>query len=202
MAKNESLRERNKHKKINSMLAAALSLFLEKGFDRTSIDEITRNSNVAKGTFYLYFKDKVDIRNKLIITKSSEIIEEAYNHIKDKKYEAREDMIIDFSDYIIDYLAQNQALLRLLHKNISSSLYREVLDEESDDNIIVKILSELQEEFKDVYTQEEFIINLFIILEMLGSVLYSSIIHQEPAEIEIVKPHLYENIRKIVSNLI
>lgn len=200
MAKNESLRERNKHKKINSMLAAALSLFLEKGLDRTSIDEITRNSNVAKGTFYLYFKDKVDIRNKLIITKSSEIIEEAYNHIKDKKYEAREDMIIDFSDYIIDYLAQNQALLRLLHKNISSSLYREVLDEESDDNIIVKILSELQEEFKDVYTQEEFIINLFIILEMLGSVLYSSIIHQEPAEIEIVKPHLYENIRKIVSN--
>lgn len=200
MASNKSLREKNKHKKINSMLKSALNLFLEKGFDNTSIDEITRKSNVAKGTFYLYFKDKVDIRNKIIIDKSSEIIEEASKHTMDKTYETREDRIIDFCDYIINSLAGDTALLKLIHKNISTSLYKEVLEENEENNIIRQVLQDLEEEFKDTYTQEELMINLFIILEMLGSVLYSSIIHQEPADIEVIKPYLYKNIRKILVN--
>lgn len=200
MASNKSLREKNKHKKINSMLKSALNLFLEKGFDNTSIDEITRKSNVAKGTFYLYFKDKVDIRNKIIIDKSSEIIEEASKHTMDKTYETREDRIIDFCDYIINSLAGDTALLKLIHKNISTSLYKEVLEENEENNIIRQVLQDLEEEFKNTYTQEELMINLFIILEMLGSVLYSSIIHQEPADIEVIKPYLYKNIRKILVN--
>ncbi|MDD7463239.1 MAG: TetR/AcrR family transcriptional regulator [Anaerococcus sp.] len=200
MANKKSLREKNKHKKVNSMLKSALHLFLEKGFDNTSIDEITKKSHVAKGTFYLYFKDKVDIRNKLIIDKSSEIIEEAYNHTRNKNYPSREDRIIDFCDYIINCLAGDQALLKLIHKNISTSLYREVLEENEEDNIIKQVLKDLEEDFKDTYTQDELMINLFIILEMLGSVLYSSIIHKEPADIEVIKPYLYKNIRKILAN--
>ncbi|MGO3017792.1 MAG: TetR/AcrR family transcriptional regulator [Anaerococcus sp.] len=199
MAKKLSLREKNKNKKINSILKSAFNLFLEKGFDNTSIDEITKKSHVAKGTFYLYFKDKIDIRNKIIIEKSKELVEKSYKYIKDKNYNTREDKIIDFCDYIIKYLESDQALLRLIHKNISTSLYKEVLEEDEEENIILKVLKELQDEFKDIYTKEEFMINLFIILEMLSSVLYSSIIHQEPVEINIIKPYLYENIRKIIS---
>lgn len=199
MAKKLSLREKNKNKKINSILKSAFNLFLEKGFENTSIDEITKKSHVAKGTFYLYFKDKIDIRNKIIIEKSKELVGESYRYIKDKNYNNREDKIIDFCDYIIKYLESDQALLRLIHKNISTSLYKEVLEEDEEENIILKVLKELQDEFKDIYTKEEFMINLFIILEMLSSVLYSSIIHQEPVEINIIKPYLYENIRKIIS---
>ena len=199
MAKKLSLREKNKNKKINSILKSAFNLFLEKGFDNTSIDEITKKSHVAKGTFYLYFKDKIDIRNKIIIEKSKELVEKSYKYIKDKNYNTREDKIIDFCDYIIKYLESDQALLRLIHKNISTSLYKEVLEEDEEENIILKVLKELQDEFKDIYTKEEFMINLFIILEMLSSVLYSSIIHQEPVEINTIKPYLYENIRKIIS---
>ncbi|MDD7306195.1 MAG: TetR/AcrR family transcriptional regulator [Peptoniphilaceae bacterium] len=196
--KNKSLREKNKYKKINSMLKAALRLFLEKGFDNTSIEEITKKSNVAKGTFYLYFKDKIDIRNKIIVEKSSEIVNKAYAYIKNKTYANREDQIIDFCDYIINYLIGHKDMLKLIHKNISTSLYREVLEEEYEENNIKKAIGELQDQFKDTYTEEEFMINLFIILEMVGSVLYSSIIHKEPADIEVIKPYLYNNIRKIV----
>ena len=39
----------------------------------TSISDIVDNAGVAKGTFYLYFKDKYDIRNKLIAHKSGEV---------------------------------------------------------------------------------------------------------------------------------
>ncbi|MFL8888098.1 TetR/AcrR family transcriptional regulator [Helcococcus kunzii] len=196
--KENSRREKNKYLKIKKLLSSAFQLFIENGFDNTSIDEITKNSKVAKGTFYLYFKDKIDIRNKLIIEKSSEVFEMAYKHIQAKNYENREDKIIAFCDYIINYLSNDKALLSLIHKNISTSLYKEVLEKNDSDNIIVKVLNELQKEFEDTFTSEEFLINLFIILEMLGAVLYSSIIHEEPVKIEVIKPYLYRNIRKII----
>ncbi|MFL8969602.1 TetR/AcrR family transcriptional regulator [Helcococcus kunzii] len=196
--KENSRREKNKYLKIKKLLSSAFQLFIENGFDNTSIDEITKNSKVAKGTFYLYFKDKIDIRNKLIIEKSSEVFEMAYKHIQAKSYENREDKIIAFCDYIINYLLNDKALLSLIHKNILTSLYKEVLKKNDSDNIIVKVLNELQKEFEDTFTSEEFLINLFIILEMLGAVLYSSIIHEEPVKIEVIKPYLYRNIRKII----
>lgn len=40
---------------------AAQALFLEKGFAATSVDEIVKRADVAKGTFYLQFKTKDDV---------------------------------------------------------------------------------------------------------------------------------------------
>ena len=51
-------RESRKERKRQSLLAAAYGLFTEKGVAKTSVDEIVRRANVAKGTFYLYFQDK------------------------------------------------------------------------------------------------------------------------------------------------
>lgn len=200
MAEKKPRKEKKKISKGNLILNAAYELFLEKGFDNTSIDEITRKSNVAKGTFYLYFEDKIDLRNQIIIEKSKEVVEKAYQEVKDKKFSTRENKFIAFCDYIIEYMNNNPKLLRLIHKNISTSLYKEALEKNEDNSIIKKTLKELQEEFKDTYTEEEFMINLFIILEMLGSVIYSSIIRQEPLGIEEMKPYLYKNIRKIIRN--
>lgn len=196
--KNKNKRELNKHNKIKNLLASASELFITKGFDKTSIDEITKKSKVAKGTFYLYFTDKIDIRNKIIIEKSSELFNLAYKEVDKKSFSTREDKLIAFFDYIINYLADDKDLLSLIHKNISVSFYRRVIKEDSKDNAIVRVLDNFREEFADVFTGEEFLINLFIIVEMVGSVIYSSIIHGEPAEIDLIKPYLYKNIRKIV----
>jgi AcrR family transcriptional regulator len=38
--------------------AAALELFEEKGFDQTSIEEITERADVARGTFFTHFHNK------------------------------------------------------------------------------------------------------------------------------------------------
>ncbi len=45
----------------DELMAAAKALFLEKGFTATSVDEIVRKADVAKGTFYLHFHSKDDI---------------------------------------------------------------------------------------------------------------------------------------------
>ena len=59
--------------KRESLFNTAFNLFTTKGLSKTSITDIVSEAGVAKGTFYLYFKDKYDIRNKLVSHKSSEI---------------------------------------------------------------------------------------------------------------------------------
>lgn len=48
-------------KKRSEILEAALKLFSEKGFKRSTVDEIATKAGVGKGTIYLYFETKEDI---------------------------------------------------------------------------------------------------------------------------------------------
>ncbi|NLY20429.1 MAG: TetR/AcrR family transcriptional regulator [Tissierellia bacterium] len=41
-------------------------LFDEKGFQNTAIDDITNSLNIAKGTFYYYFKSKDDVLDAVV----------------------------------------------------------------------------------------------------------------------------------------
>lgn len=47
------------------LLAAAQQIFLDKGVAATTIEDITTVAGVAKGTFYLYFGSKEDVRAAL-----------------------------------------------------------------------------------------------------------------------------------------
>lgn len=47
-------------------LDTALSLFLESGYERTSVEQITAAVGVAKGTFYHYFATKQDVLEHLV----------------------------------------------------------------------------------------------------------------------------------------
>lgn len=43
------------------ILRAATTLFQRQGYRRTSIDEVARDAGVAKGTVYLYFRNKAEL---------------------------------------------------------------------------------------------------------------------------------------------
>jgi AcrR family transcriptional regulator len=47
------------------LLELALRLFMELGFERTSVERITTEAGVAKGTFYHYFTSKQDLLEQL-----------------------------------------------------------------------------------------------------------------------------------------
>lgn len=40
---------------------------------------------------------------------------------------------------------------------------------------------------------------LFMIVELVSSTIYSSILYNEPVELEILKPYLYSTVRTIIS---
>jgi len=50
--------ERRKEETRQRIYQVALKLFMEKGYDQTSVDEIVRQADVAKGTFFYHFPKK------------------------------------------------------------------------------------------------------------------------------------------------
>jgi AcrR family transcriptional regulator len=51
-----------------AILAAALDEFSARGFEATRLDDVARRAGVAKGTIYLYFRDKESLFQELIRT--------------------------------------------------------------------------------------------------------------------------------------
>lgn len=58
-------REDKKQDTVNRIVHAALQLFSDKGYDETTVAEISEAAGIAKGTFFNYFKTKEDVLIKL-----------------------------------------------------------------------------------------------------------------------------------------
>lgn len=56
-----SLRERKLEKKKEEILRAAADVFFEKGYYRTTMEDIANKLLLTKGSLYYYFKDKRDL---------------------------------------------------------------------------------------------------------------------------------------------
>ena len=112
--------DNNKEQKRNSLLDSAFTLFIDNGFNKTSISDIVSKAGVAKGTFYLYFKDKYDIRNHLISHKANQVFQTACTELmKHKELKDFEEQVLFIIDNILDQFAQNHNLVLLLSKHLS-----------------------------------------------------------------------------------
>ena len=112
-----------KKKKREDLLNATYELFTSKGVFDTSISDIVKKANMAKGTFYLYFKDKYDIRNALITKKAGELFSVAYEKMYRKKFSSLEATVICAADVIIDQLNEDKTLLEFIAKNLQWGLF-------------------------------------------------------------------------------
>lgn len=61
----------------NEILDVAERLFVTKGFDNTSTNDILREIGIARGTLYYHFKSKTDILDAMIERISKQLIERA-----------------------------------------------------------------------------------------------------------------------------
>ena len=111
----------NKEEKKNSIALSCINLFCEKGIQQTSIEEIAKNAGVAKGTIYLYFKNKEEIIFNIwdILTQQHQ---EAFDKRINSKMTEKEKILeyYNFNDFEENF--DKEKILSLYQNFVSSML--------------------------------------------------------------------------------
>ena len=190
--------EEKKEEKKQKLLESSFNLFTKKGIKNTSVQEITENAGTAKGTFYLYFKDKYEVENQLIIRKSKQLFEKAVKELNKETITNFEDEIIFVINYVIDELNKNKLLLKFISKNLSFGLYNEKVSKITMDNALgIKELF-IEGIHKNNINLKNPEVTLYMIIELVSSTCFNSIINKQPLKIELYKPYLFDAIRLLL----
>lgn len=186
--------------KKTRLLLSAFNLFTEKGINETSIQEIVEQANVAKGTFYIYFKDKYEIRDILIVKKSHQLFEEALQELRKNYISNLSDQVIFIINHVIDELSKEPKLLKFISKNLSWGIYNKTIlkiYEQNENNIYKLFLKGIKENKIELKNPE---VTLYMIIELVSATCFNSILYNNPLSINEFKPYLYEAIRTLIEN--
>lgn len=191
--------DENKKQKKLALLNTAYELFTTKGINSTAISDIVKQAGVAKGTFYLYFKDKYDIKNNLVAHKTCELFHKAGRAMNEAHVTGLESQLIFIIDHIIDDLVKDLPLLNFISKNLVMGALRTTLftGEDVENEIYDNFLALVDE---DDYIYKDVNVMLFTIVELAGSAGYNSILYKEPLPIEEYKVFLYRTVRLIIES--
>ena len=89
---------RRKHARPEEITAAALELFVERGYAATRLEDVAARAGISKGTLYLYFANKEDLFKAVV-------------------REALVARLVEFGGQIAQYQGSTFDLLRLVVKN-------------------------------------------------------------------------------------
>ncbi len=192
-------REEKKSQKREMLMDAGYELFLKDGVNDVSVSAITRRAGIAKGTFYLYFKDKYDLLNSLVLFKSSQIMSKAIEASVQIPEGSISEKALFVVDYVIEYMKANKDMLKLIDKNLSWGVFVEAIEKDETYSNLKELSKLVLGDLEKIgYSQKKAEQVVFIIIEMLGSVCYSSIILEQPAPIDEMKPVIFEMIKKML----
>ena len=191
---------KKKNEKYTKILDTALGLFEKNGTHLVSIDEIVKGAGVAKGPFYLYFKDRYDLISTLIIEKASK-----YMSLLSDKYEPRDfgdvsTSVRHYIEYLSDFLQKNKTLCILIEKNLNTCVNAVAQTKEGPiKELYEKIFSEL---INCGVAEAEARAKLYLYIELIVSSCCNAIIRETPYTIEELKPHLCQIIESSIVNII
>lgn len=190
-----------KLEKKMKIIDTAFSLFRQYSVNETAIDDIVKAAGIARGTFYLYFKDKSDLLEQIILYKSTDymktVLQNAFSEseMTDMDFYER---VRFFLNCFIDFLIENKEVLPVMQKNISSCIKNipEFFDSEISElyNSLISQMVELG------YTHENAHITAFIVIDMTGSVCSDAILHYKPYPIEKIRNFVIESAVSIIKN--
>lgn len=193
--------DENKQQKSDALYRSAYDLFIEQGIEKTSISDIAKYAGVAKGTFYLYFTDKYELRDRLIAKITGNLFLAAWQALESSHTPQFEDRIIFIVDYILDRMKENKPMLRFISKNLSWGIFKQaILQSNDEEEINVKelyrnhLLENPVVKLRDPETM------MFLIIELASSTSYSTILENDPMPFEDLKPYLNASIRAIIKN--
>jgi AcrR family transcriptional regulator len=104
------LRQASKLETRNTLLQAALELFIEKGFEETRASEIAQKAGVAVGTIYLHFGDKEGLLSAILMNLADTIYIRVKEVYEKHPSAAPEELAHMHIEQIVQYAEENQKL--------------------------------------------------------------------------------------------
>lgn len=192
--------DEKKKQKREALLGAAYDLFTSQGIFDTSISDIVKKAEMAKGTFYLYFKDKFDIRTTLITEKAGKLFSVVREKMRDKRADSLEETVIQLVDIIIDELEADKRMLEFISKNLRWGIFHKVILEGGNEvsDSFYDWYNELIQSSGRTFRNHELMI--YMIVELVNSTCYNVILYQEPVGLEELKEELAHLIPVIIQN--
>jgi len=109
----------------NELIYIAEALFIEKGYEYTTVEEIVTKAQVAKGTFYHYFKSKSDLLDALLDQYIEEIKEFMENTALMEGVDAVEKIVRIFR-FFGEYRNNHDRFISYLHEERNAHLHLKV----------------------------------------------------------------------------
>ena len=192
--------DEKKKQKREALLGAAYDLFTSQGIFDTSISDIVKKAEMAKGTFYLYFKDKFDIRTALITEKAGKLFSVVREKMRDKRADSLEETVIQLVDIIIDELEADKRMLEFISKNLRWGIFHKVILEGGNEvsDSFYDWYNELIQSSGRTFRNHELMI--YMIVELVNSTCYNVILYQDPVGLEELKEELAHLIPVIIRN--
>lgn len=192
--------DEKKRKKRKDLLNAAYELFTSQGIFDTSVSDIVKKADMAKGTFYLYFKDKYEIRTELVKQKAGELFSVVRAKTQNETFNTLEETVIKLVDIIIEELNADKTLLEFIAKNLRWGIFHKVILEGG---------NEVSDSFYDWYSEiviasgrkfRNHELMIYMIVELVNSTCYNVILYDEPVSMEELKEELFHLIPVIIKN--
>lgn len=126
-----SRKEREKEQRRNEILNAAQNRFFKSTYDEVSMEDIANDVELAKGTLYLYFKNKQSLFFTVVI-KGLKILRDIFKEAADKEKYGK-DKILSFSKAFFDYI-QNYGDYYRLNLDTRSPRFIKMFEENEIEN--------------------------------------------------------------------
>jgi AcrR family transcriptional regulator len=106
----------------NELIDTAEALFIEKGYDNTTVEEIVKKTEVAKGTFYHYFKSKNEILDAML-NRYTEEINESMSNIASKEGINAVEKIVRVFRFFGEYRNNRERFIGYIHEERNAHLH-------------------------------------------------------------------------------
>ena len=192
-----------KNEKRMKIIETAYRLFQQKSVSSTAVDDVVKAAGIARGTFYLYFKDKSDLLEQIILFKSTEamklLLEEADMRFDDKNASLC-DIAAGFIDMYIDFLAAHSDILAVVTKNISSCLkLLPAFYDKSIEAVYDRIINKFMENGCPAENAHR---TVYIVADLIGSVCSDAILCGKPFTVDEIRDDVKNAALSIVAGAV
>jgi len=111
------LRERNKAEKLQRIRAAASTLFIERGYDDTTMREIAQRADIGFGTLFTYASDKRDLLFLIFNDELEDVVSDATRSAQ--KQDVFLEQLLAFFRCFYRFFARQPALSRLVLRELT-----------------------------------------------------------------------------------